>query len=220
MADTLIKLNNIRFGYDTERAVLDDLSFALEKDQRVHLAGANGSGKTTLLHLIMGLLHPLQGEVIIFDKLRRREKDFLEVRRRVGLVFQDGEDQLFCPTVQEDVAFGPMNLGKNRQETRAIVARTLDSLGLAGYEERITYKLSGGEKRLISLACVLAMEPEVLLLDEPTAGLDAEITQKIIQILNDISLPMVIVSHDQDFIRSIANKTATLQKGKITASKL
>ena len=215
MTDELISLKNISFHYEPTRVVLDGLNFKLERDQRVHLAGANGSGKTTVLHLMVGLLHPVEGEVVVLGKTRRREADFHEVRGRVGLVFQDADDQLFCPTVQEDVAFGPLNLGKSRPETQEIVARTLDSLGLAGYEERITHKLSGGEKRLVSLACVLAMQPQVLLLDEPTAGLDAKITEKIIGILNDLSLPMILVSHDGDFVRSVANRTVTLWNGKI-----
>ncbi len=216
MTDELISLKNISFHYEPTRVVLDGLNFKLERDQRVHLAGANGSGKTTVLHLMVGLLHPVEGEVVVLGKTRRREADFHEVRGKVGLVFQDADDQLFCPTVQEDVAFGPLNLGKSRPQTREIVAQTLKSLGLAGYEERITHKLSGGEKRLISLACVLAMQPQVLLLDEPTAGLDVEITQKIIHILNDLSLPMVIVSHDRDFIQAVTNKSVTLRNGKIS----
>jgi len=181
MSDILISLKNIRFFYDSDRIVLNDLNFELTRDQCVHLDGANGSGKTTVLHLMVG-----------------------------------SDDQLFCPTVQEDVAFGPLNLGKSRPEMQEVVARTLASLGLAGYEERITYKLSGGEKRLISLACVLAMQPQVLLLDEPTAGLDVDITQRIIKILNDLSLPMVIVSHDRDFIKALANRKVNLRNGKIS----
>ncbi|KPK75435.1 MAG: hypothetical protein AMJ79_11200 [Phycisphaerae bacterium SM23_30] len=216
MSDILISLKNIRFFYDSDRIVLNDLNFELTRDQCVHLDGANGSGKTTVLHLMVGLLRPVRGEVTVLGQLRRSEADFRSVRRRVGLVFQDADDQLFCPTVQEDVAFGPLNLGKSRPEMQEVVARTLASLGLAGYEERITYKLSGGEKRLISLACVLAMQPQVLLLDEPTAGLDVDITQRIIKILNDLSLPMVIVSHDRDFIKALANRKVNLRNGKIS----
>ena len=136
------------------------------------LLGPNGCGKTTLLHLIVGLLRPSAGQIEAFGRQRMAEADFHEVRRRVGLLFQDADDQLFCPTVAEDVAFGPLNLGKSRDEVRRIVAGTLDSLGLAGYEHRVTYRLSGGEKRLVALATVLAMQPEVLLLDEPSGGLD------------------------------------------------
>ncbi|MCP4711843.1 MAG: ABC transporter ATP-binding protein [Planctomycetes bacterium] len=214
MAGDFISLKDVRFHYEAGHVVLEGLNFELEADQRVHLAGANGSGKTTVLHLIVGLLQPEAGEVVVLGKARRRETDFDEVRGKVGLVFQDAEDQLFCPTVLEDVAFGPMNLGKSRQETREIVARTLESLGLGGYEERITHKLSGGEKRLVSLACVLAMEPEILLLDEPTAGLDDDIMQRIIGILTGLKQPMVIVSHDREFVEAVTNVTVTLSEGK------
>jgi len=215
MAGDLISLKDIRFHYEAGHVVLEGFNFELEAGQRVHLAGANGSGKTTVLHLMVGLLQPEGGEVMVLGKARRREADFDEVRGKVGLVFQDAEDQLFCPMVLEDVAFGPMNLGKNRQETREIVAKTLESLGLGGYEERITHKLSGGEKRLVSLACVLAMEPEILLLDEPTAGLDDDITQRIVGILKGLGQPMVIVSHDRDFVEAVTNVTVTLSEGKL-----
>ena len=115
----------------------------------------------------------------VFGKPRAAERDFHEVRRRVGLLFQDADDQLFCPTVVEDVAFGPLNLGLPRDRVRQVVAETLEAVGLAGYEHRITYKLSGGEKRLVALATVLAMQPEVLLLDEPTSGLDEQATERL-----------------------------------------
>ena len=215
MAGDLISLRDVQFHYDGGHVVLEGLDFELEADQRVHLAGANGSGKTTVLHLMVGLLPPESGQVVVLGKTRRREADFDEVRGKVGLVFQDAEDQLFCPTVLEDVAFGPMNLGKSRQETREIVARTLESLGLSGYESRITHKLSGGEKRLVSLACVLAMEPEILLLDEPTAGLDDDIMQRIIGILKGLAQPMVIVSHDREFVEAVTNVKVTLSRGKL-----
>jgi len=215
MAGDLISMRDVRFHYDVGHVVLEGLNFELESDQRVHLSGANGSGKTTVLHLMVGLLQPEGGEVVVLGKARRREGDFDEVRGQVGLVFQDAEDQLFCPTVLEDVAFGPMNLGRSRQETREIVARTLGSLGLEGYEERITHKLSGGEKRLVSLACVLAMEPAILLLDEPTAGLDDDIMRRIIGILQGLGQPMVIVSHDREFVEAVTNVRVTLSEGKL-----
>ena len=128
------------------------------------LTGPNGSGKSTLLKLIVGLVRATAGRVEVFGRFRTCERDFHEVRGRVGLLFQDSDDQLFCPTVAEDVAFGPLNLGQSRDAARRIVTETLDALGLADYQDRITYQLSGGEKRLVALAAVLAMQPEVLLL--------------------------------------------------------
>jgi cobalt/nickel transport system ATP-binding protein len=165
--------------------------------------------------LIVGLLRPDRGEIAIFGKPRREEGDFHEVRRRAGLLFQDADDQLFCPTVLEDVAFGPLNLGHDRTTVRHLVAQTLDRLGLSGYAHRITYKLSGGEKRLVALATVLAMQPEVLLLDEPTSGLDETSRRRLIEILQDLPQPMLMVSHDREFREAIAGRTVFLREGRL-----
>lgn len=215
MSDALVRLRGVCFAYERARPVLDGVDFQLPPGECVGLVGANGSGKTTLLHLIVGLLRPTAGEVEVFGQVRRQERDFIEVRQRAGLVFQDPEDQLFCPTVAEDVAFGPLNLGKGREETEAIVERTLASLGLEGYEERITYKLSGGEKRLVSLATVLAMEPEVLLLDEPTSGLDEDSENRLVGILADLPQAMIIVTHDRAMLDPLATRMVRLRDGQM-----
>ena len=157
MNEPLIQLQNVSFAYPSGGRVLSGVALELGAGDRVGLVGPNGGGKTTLLHLIVGLISCTEGEVWAFGKARQAEPDFAEVRQRAGLLFQDPDDQLFCPTVAEDVAFGPLNLGKSADEARNIVAETLGLLGLAGYEQRITYKLSGGEKRLVSLATVLAL---------------------------------------------------------------
>ncbi|MFC1526137.1 energy-coupling factor ABC transporter ATP-binding protein [Candidatus Latescibacterota bacterium] len=211
----VIDLRDIAFSYADGRSVLDGLSFRLEPGERVGLVAPNGSGKTTLFHLIVGLLQPLAGEVEVFGQTRVREEDFLEVRSRVGLLFQDADDQLFCPTVAEDVAFGPMNLGKGREETARIVADTLGLLGLEGFEERVTHHLSGGEKRLVSLATILAMSPEVLLLDEPTAGLDENTVERLTAVLAEQAPSHITISHDQDFLRRTTDKTCTLREGRM-----
>ena len=153
----LICFRDVDFAYQADRPVLRGCSFSLSLGERIALSGPNGSGKTTLLHLIVGLLRPVGGTVEAFGKIRRQEQDFHEVRRRAGLLFQQPDDQLFCPTVIEDVAFGPLNLGNSRAEARTVAEETLDHLGLSGFGPRITYELSGGEKRLVTLACVLAM---------------------------------------------------------------
>jgi len=213
--EPLIQLADVAFAYAGDRPVLDGLNFELNEGGRVALVGANGSGKTTLLHLIVGLIHPTNGRIRAFGKPRRDERDFREVRQRAGLLFQDPEDQLFCPTVAEDVAFGPLNLGKSHDEALAIVAETLGMLGLAGYEERVTYKLSGGEKRLVSLATVLAMKPDVLLLDEPVGGLDEETTVRITEILQRLPQAMVVVSHDTSFLARVTDASGRLQGGRL-----
>lgn len=215
MDEPLIRLTKVDFRYDNQPLVLSQCDFELRPGQRVAIIGANGSGKTTLLHLIVGLLRPLAGSVEVFGRLRHREADFREVRARVGLLFQDPDDQLFCPTVAEDVAFGPLNLGKPRHEVGQIVRRTLESLGLVGYERRVTYKLSGGEKRLVSLAAVLAMQPEVLLLDEPTAGLDEQSTENLQRLLASLPQAMVLVSHQRDFVARTVGTVLRLQDGRL-----
>ncbi|GAI35770.1 unnamed protein product, partial [marine sediment metagenome] len=180
------------------------------------LIGPNGSGKTTLFHLIMGLLRPIEGKIEIFRKERKVENDFVEVRERIGLLFQDPDDQLFSPTVAEDIAFGPLNLRRNRKETEKILKETLETLGLAGFEDRITYNLSYGEKRLVSLATVWAMQPEVLLLDEPVIWLDEKTIKKIVQILNSNShLSYIIISHDKIFLKKTTNYIYEMDNGKI-----
>jgi len=196
----MIRLRNIRFRYNSAY-VLDGVNFNLDRGDRIALMGPNGAGKTTLCHIIMGLVLPESGEVEIFGKLRQKEADFQEIRGRIGFLFQDADDQLFCPTVLEDVAFGPLNLGKSPEEARRIVSSTLTALKLEGFAERITYQLSGGEKRLVSLATVLAMEPEVLILDEPTSGLDEATTERLAEILNESNLTYILISHDMDFVK-------------------
>ena len=216
MKEPLIRLQNVSFAYPSGRRVLSGVDLELGAGDRVGLVGPNGGGKTTLLHLIVGLISCTEGEVWAFGKARQAEPDFAEVRQRAGLLFQDPDDQLFCPTVAEDVAFGPLNLGKSANEARTIVAETLDLLGLAGYEQRITYKLSGGEKRLVSLATVLAMAPDVLLLDEPEAGLDEETEARIVNILAELPLAMIIVSHNRSFLRKTTTRAVDLRNASLS----
>jgi cobalt/nickel transport system ATP-binding protein len=210
----MIQLKDIRFAYNG-RYVLDNLDFKLLPGDRTALVGPNGSGKTTLCHIIMGLIPPESGQVTIFGRPRVKESDFEEIRGRLGFLFQDSDDQLFCPTVLEDVAFGPLNQGKSKEEARAIVASTLAALNLSGFEERITYKLSGGEKRLVSLATVLAMKPEALILDEPTTGLDEETKERLAQTLASSDLTYLLISHDRDFVNRTTKKTLTIENGII-----
>ena len=215
MSPVIFNLSKIRYGYPGGPLVLNDLDFHLHAGDRIGLVAPNGSGKTTLFHIIMGLIKPLSGTVEAFGEVRETEADFVEVRRRIGLLFQDADDQLFSPTVLEDVAFGPLNLGKSRDEAVAVARKTLEFLGLNGFEDRVTYKLSGGEKRLVSLATVLAMEPEVLLLDEPSTGLDSSTKDKLIDILNGLALSFVLISHEFDFLSKTAGHIYTMDGGRI-----
>lgn len=216
MNGPVIRLEQVDFAYESRRTVLRQCSFELAPGQRAALLGGNGSGKSTLLQLVVGLLRPTSGIVEVFGQPRRAPADFHEVRRRVGLLFQDVDDQLFCPTVAEDVAFGPLNLGKSPTEARLIVTETLEAIGLTGYEDRITHRLSGGEKRLVALATVLAMRPEALLLDEPTGGLDETAAERITNLLDSLPQAMIVVSHDRDFLGRLSGVPWRLERGLLT----
>lgn len=214
----LFELTGIRFAYPGRPPVLNGLSLRLDAGDRIALNGPNGAGKSTLLHIMVGLLRPQAGTVVAFGVPRRNEREFHEVRRRAGLVFQDPDDQLFCPTVAEDIAFGPLNLGRSRAEVLEIVDRTLARLDLSHLRDRVTHKLSGGEKRLVSLATVLAMEPDVLLLDEPGNGLDEETRGRLVRILNDLPHALVVISHDARFRRAVTSHQYRLRDGRIGPS--
>lgn len=210
----LIDLEDICFSYPGQGPVLEHLHFRLYGGQRLGLIGPNGSGKSTLLQLIMGLLKPNSGAIRIFGKKMQGEKDFKLARQKLGYVFQNADDQLFSPTVIEDLAFGLLNMGKSPDEAVEVSRQMLASLNMKGLENRVTYKLSGGEKKLVSLATVLVMEPEVLLLDEPTTGLDEETVETIVGILNDFDTGYIVVSHELDFLARITSDICAMHKGK------
>ena len=212
----IINLQGIHFSYPGGNVLLDDLEFQLFKGDRIGLVAPNGSGKTTFFHLIMGLNRPTSGHMELFGKPVTSSHDFEEVRRRIGFLFQDPDDQLFSPTVIEDVAFGPLNMGESKDNALKIARQTLAKLGIEGFEDRVTFKLSGGEKRLVSLATVLAMEPEVLLLDEPLNALDYDTSYKIAEIISNLEQSFIIISHDIDFALYATNKICTIRNGKIS----
>jgi cobalt/nickel transport system ATP-binding protein len=214
----LLSFTNVRFAYHGAHPVLEDASLVLQSGEKIGLVGDMGSGKTTFLHLAVGLLKPQAGEVAAFGVVRRAEHDFREVRRRIGLVFQHSDDQLFCPTVLEDVAFGPLNLGLSVEAARQAAASALAQVGLRGFEHRVTYRLSGGEKRLVALATVLAMHPEVLLLDEPQNGLDRAAYLRVRDLLVELPQSMIVVSHDRDFLEAVTTRRLYLHNGRIQST--
>lgn len=215
-APCIIRLEDVSYTYPgTGERVLDHLNLEIFQGDRIGMMAPNGSGKTTLLHTIMGLCKPEGGTVTIFGKVMTEEKDFLPVRSRIGLLFQDSDDQLFCPTVMEDVAFGPLNLGFSRNEAVDMARRTLEGLGMGAFEQSITHRLSGGQKRLVALAAVLAMNPRVLLLDEPTAGLDNAVKERLIHILNRLDISYLVISHEFDFISAVTNKVYSMENGRV-----
>ena len=209
----IFSLKGISFGYgriESMRPVLLDVDFSLHPGQRIGLYGPNGSGKTTLFRCITGLARPQSGQVLFHGTPVKDENDFHDLRCKVGFVLQHAEDQLFFPTVLEDVAFGPLNLGLAPDEARDRAVETLRGLGLAGFEDRLTHRLSGGEKKLVSLAAVMAMQPEALLLDEPTNGLDSDARQRIIDILSNLDTARITISHDWDFLAQTSTQYLTI----------
>lgn len=198
------------------RAILKGVSLTLSAGERVALTGPNGAGKTTLLHLLVGLLRPDRGTIRAFGAERVDEAGFREVRARAGLLFQDPDDQLFCPTVAEDVAFGPLNLGRSQRVVEMVVTRTLSNLNLAHLAHRVTYQLSGGEKRMVSLAAVLAMEPEMLLLDEPTNGLDEAAQARLLSTLQRLPQTLLVCSHDRAFLDALCTRRCHLEGRRLT----
>ncbi|MDK2954614.1 MAG: cobalt/nickel transport system ATP-binding protein [Desulfovibrionales bacterium] len=212
MTPPLLELRDISFAYDG-KPVLQRANLAMGAGC-IGLIGPNGSGKTTLLHAAMGVVTPDSGEILLNGEPVRGKKGLRELRRQVGFVFQNPEDQLFCPTVLEDVAFGPLNLGMPPKQARETASAALARLGLAGFEDRVTHRLSGGEKRLVSLATVLSMSPRGLLLDEPTNDLDPETRIRFIDIVRSLDQAMLIVSHDWDFLDQVADKLYALEHGQ------
>ena len=212
----LIKIDGLNYAYPRRSHVLKDIDFELHAGERVVIDGDNGAGKTTLLHLIVGLKKAKQGTITGFGNVCKTEKQFNKLRAKAGLLFQDPDDQLFCPTVLEDVMFGPMNLGFSKQESIDKSRKTLASLGMEGFESRITHQLSGGEKRMITLASVLVMEPEVLILDEPTNALDEKAKIRLLQVLSQLPQAMIIISHDKQFSNHLATRTLNLVNGSLT----
>lgn len=212
----LIDLNGISFAYPNGNLVLEGLSLRLEEDDRIGLLGENGTGKTTLLHVILGLLKPVKGKITIFGKRCKTEQDFKKIRGAIGLLFQDSDDQLFCPTVLEDVAFGPLNMGMKRHEATDRAEQTLDKLGIFYLKNRFPYQLSGGEKRLVSMATILSMRPQILLLDEPTTGLDEETGKRLISVLQNYpAKAWIMISQIQSTIEAMSNKYCKMNGGRI-----
>lgn len=215
MTPPLLLLSGIRFAYPGCPPILDQATLSLAPGQRLAVNGDNGAGKTTLLKLMVGLLKPQAGTIWAFGAARRREADFREVRARAGLLFQDPDDQLFCPTVAEDVAFGPINLGRSSAEANAIARRVLAGLGIESLAGHAGHRLSTGQKKLAALASVLAMEPEILLLDEPSAGLDRTARTRLFETLRALPQAMILVSHDATFRDGLADSHVLLSEGRL-----
>lgn len=221
---SLLAAEGLRFTYRqgaTVRQILDGLDLTLEPGQRLGIVGDNGSGKTTLFHCLMGLLPLSAGRILLEGREVGTPADWAGLRRQVGMLFQNADDQLFCPTLLEDVAFGPLNQGLKPAQAQDKAQATLAMLGLEHLAERAPHTLSGGEKRLAALATVLAMEPRALLLDEPTEGLDKNTRGRLMDILTGLDAALAIISHDLDFLATVVGhhgRLCAMHGGKLDCS--
>ena len=216
MSHHRLEVENLEFAYRCGRPVLDGISFLIRHGESVGIIGANGAGKSTLLLLLMGVLQPESGRIMVGDTLMTA-KTLPQIRQRLGLVFQDPDDQLFMPTVYDDVAFGPRNSGMDEQEVKLRVTRALEETGIAELASRPPYRLSGGEKRSASIASILAMDPDILILDEPSSSLDPRARRRLIGLLGQFNHTRIITSHDLDLILETCSRTIILSHGKIAA---
>jgi cobalt/nickel transport system ATP-binding protein len=214
----LIALHQVSYQRPNGQWCADQLDFTLNAGERVAITGCNGGGKSTLLLLIMGLLPVMSGDIRLFQTACHSEKTFRRHRSRIGLVFQDPDDQLFCPTVIDDVCFGPLNQGFSTSEARKKALLTLSQLGISDLADQVSYQLSGGQKRLVALATVLVMEPEILVLDEPTNGLDEVNRRRLISIIQQCQLPLILISHDAQLRAELVQKEYCLDQGKLSVS--
>ena len=215
---SIIDVRNLVYSYHSVKTLaLDRVNLQIEKGERLTLLGANGSGKSTLIKHLNGILLPQKGEVLVKGEPISK-KNMKDVRRTVGIVYQNPDDQVFLPTVRLDVAFGPTNLGLRPDVVEQRVETALNNVGLNGIEERAPHHLSGGEKKLVAIAGVLAMEPEVMVLDEPTAGLDPEGKQRILRLIYNLNkklgITLVIATHDVDVVPVFSDRVAVLSHGK------
>lgn len=214
MSHHYIEFKDVSFSYPHSQEVLHNISFRIDHGEHVALLGLNGSGKSTLMMLVNGLLIPSKGEILIGD-IPVVKKTLPLVRQTVGFVFQNSDDMLFMPTIGEDVAFGPRNMGLPDNEVNRRVKVALKDVGLEGMEDRTAFTLSGGQRKAASIAAVLSMEPSILVLDEPSSGLDALAREQLIEILNQFSHTILLATHDMDLAYRICHRALTLSEGNL-----
>ena len=217
----MLEVRDIKYSYNNDYQALKGVSLKIEKGEMVALLGKNGAGKSTLFLHLNGIYEPDEGKVFIDgEELKYDKKSLLKFRQKVGIVFQNPDDQIFAPTVEEDVAFGPLNLGLSMEEVQDRVEEALDRVGMSGFEKTAPHHLSGGQKKRVAIAGILAMKPEIMVLDEPTAGLDPQgVTNlvKLLKELNDEGITIVISTHEVDLVPDYANRVFVLVGGELIA---
>ncbi len=209
-----IELKNVSFSYEKQIPVLSEVSFEVRENESVGIIGANGAGKSTLLKLLVGLAAGYTGQISVAGIPVIRE-NLAEIRKKAGYVFQDSDSQLFMTTVGEDVAFAPRNYGMPPEQVRERVDHALALTGITHLKDKAVYKLSGGEKKLASIATILSMTPEVILMDEPSASLDPKNRRNLIRIINGLEPVKIIASHDLDFILDTCSRAILISDGRI-----
>ena len=216
MSHHIVELRDLFFAYTDGTEALKGVSFRVEHGGAVALVGANGAGKSTLLLHLNGYLPSTRGEVRIGDTALTRETAPM-ARRAVGMVFQDPDDQLFMPTVAEDVAFGPLNAGLPADQVELRVAAALARVGMAHVRERPPYRLSAGEKRAVAIATVLAMTPDILVMDEPSSNLDPRARRRLIELLQSFEHTKIIATHDLELVVEVCSRVIVLNSGVVVA---
>lgn len=216
MSHHKIEAKELYFQYPDGHKAVNGLSFTISHGESVGIIGANGAGKSTLLMLLMGVLFPAAGEVCVGD-VSVTKKTLPLIRKSLGLVFQDPDDQLFMTTVYDDVAFGPRNYGLSEEEVDRRVNEALSKVGILHLKERAPFKLSGGEKRAAAIAAVLSMLPDVLIMDEPTAALDPKSRRRVMGLLKGFAHTKIITSHDLDMVLDVCSRVIVIKEGKIVA---
>ena len=211
----MISFSDVSFSYEKSRAILEHISFKIDEGEAVGLIGANGAGKSTLMKILLGLLKA-EGTITVGGK-EVCEKNLKEIRKTLGFVFQNSDNQMFMPTVVEDITFGLVNYGIRKDEAEVKADKILESLNIKDLKSRHNHTLSGGEKRMAAIATVLAMEPKVLLMDEPTSTLDPYNRRQVINIVNALPQTKIITSHDLDMILDTCSRVILLSDGKIVA---
>ena len=212
--ENIISVSDLSFGYDSKRKVLENINFQLKKGESVGLVGANGVGKSTLLRILVGLNTGFQGDVMV-NNIPLEKKNLKTIRKNVGYVFQDADSQLFMSTVFDDVAFAPRNYGMSEAEVNEKTMEALKVVHIEQLKDKQIYKLSGGEKKLASIATILSTEPDVILMDEPSVALDPKNRRNQINILNRLNQAKIIASHDLNMIMDTCERTILLSDGKI-----
>lgn len=216
MSHHMTEAKDLHYLYPDGHKAVNGISFEILHGESVGIIGANGAGKSTLLMLLMGVIFPCQGEVLV-GEVPVTKKTLPSIRQRMGMVFQNPDDQLFMTTVYDDVAFGPRNYKLEEKEVEKRVNQALEKVGIIHLKDRAPFKLSGGEKRAAAIASVLSMQPDILVMDEPTSALDPKSRRRLMNLLKSFAHTKIITSHDLDMVYELCPRTIVIKNGEIAA---